>query len=258
MIKNNEMKFNLYTELLNEKDILSHVFLGSLPNELSLKIASRTDEIAKEIRETHKDLEEDEREKLVREETNKREIDMSLTIEGVEVDPRRFFHTMWENYERIIKAEATEMLQAQTTEAISELTDQLYDLRTKIEGISESVEWDWKMNPFQKPKEFNFATDTVRFLDTDCSLKINKYIGNKAISIQLWSPNEGPIAWATVNVPTVKIESDDVIIKNYSENEGILKALVKAGVVLNPHRKVQVGKAEGSVCKLIMKLPDNF
>jgi len=256
------MKYNLYTELLNEHDILSHVFLSSLPNELSLKIAAKTDEIAKALRRQYKNLKKDECEKIVNAEINKREIDLSLTIEGEEIDPRRFFHTMWENYERIIKAEATEMLQEQTTEVVSELTDKLYDLRTKIEGISESVEWDWKLNPFKVPKQFNNKTDTVRFLDMDCILLIKRYSETNAISIQLWSNTKNKqselVATATINVPDANIESDDVIIKNYRENEGILKVLVDAGVVLTPHNKVKIGNNEGSICKLIAKLSDNF
>lgn len=36
-------------------------------------------------------------------------------------------------------------------------------------------------------------------------------------------------AIATVNVPDIYLEPDEVLIKNYSENEGIMELMVKAG-----------------------------
>ena len=50
----------------------------------------------------------------------------------------------------------------------------------------------------------------------------------------------GPIATCTVNLFDKKMEQDEVAIKDYAENEGMLDALMDAGVVQHPHRYVLV------------------
>lgn len=44
--------------------------------------------------------------------------------------------------------------------------------------------------------------------------------------------------------------SDEVAIKNYSENEGILESLLKAGIVAPPHRYISSGFVQIPICKL--------
>ena len=46
------------------------------------------------------------------------------------------------------------------------------------------------------------------------------------------------------------LQSDEVAIKNYSENEGILKSLLKARIVAPPHRFVSSGFVQIPICKL--------
>ena len=46
---------------------------------------------------------------------------------------------------------------------------------------------------------------------------------------------------ATVNLPDVELGQDEVIIKDYSENEGIFKALVDAGVIVDTGKRVKSG-----------------
>jgi hypothetical protein len=60
---------------------------------------------------------------------------------------------------------------------------------------------------------------------------------------------------ATVNVPEEHIEEDEVIIKNYSENEGILDVLIDAGIISKPLRSVEVGYALVHICKLLIEGP---
>lgn len=55
---------------------------------------------------------------------------------------------------------------------------------------------------------------------------------------------------ASVNVPDHFLQEGEVIIKNYSENEGILKALVEAGVVEPPHAKVRCGYVKADLCRM--------
>jgi hypothetical protein len=91
----------------------------------------------------------------------------------------------------------------------------------------------------------------VKFNEWDCIVMIKQY-PNKRTAIQLVDAEDGcPVAMATVNVPAESIEKDEVIIKDYSENSGILAALVGEGVVSKPLRTIRTGFVEVYVCKLL-------
>ena len=59
---------------------------------------------------------------------------------------------------------------------------------------------------------------------------------------------EGLVATATVWVPG--LETNEVCIKDYSENEGMLVCLVENDIVEEPHREVQSGFVTVPVCRL--------
>lgn len=87
-------------------------------------------------------------------------------------------------------------------------------------------------------------------------VELGHYNSNNAISIRLisWDENmatEVPFATATVNVEHADLAEDEVIIKNYSENEGILPILIKEGIIAKPHDKVSMGYVTGHICQLI-------
>jgi len=79
----------------------------------------------------------------------------------------------------------------------------------------------------------------------------SKY-GNGRIALQLYSVEDGqPYATASINLPEQDIKPDEVAIKDYSENEGILDAIVIAGLVETPHRFVRSGMVRIPVCRII-------
>ena len=93
----------------------------------------------------------------------------------------------------------------------------------------------------------------VRFKDWNCKL-VFRYYGNNRTAIQLLDASDGgPVATATVNIPECPLEEDQVIIKTYSENEGMLRALMDAGVVSSPVSYVQSGFVTCPICKLLIK-----
>lgn len=60
-----------------------------------------------------------------------------------------------------------------------------------------------------------------------------------------------PLLRASVNVPSITFAADEIAIKDYSENEGLLSDLVAANVVLLPAREIRVSEfAVVHVCKL--------
>lgn len=96
----------------------------------------------------------------------------------------------------------------------------------------------------------------VRFHIWDCNIQVERY-NNDRIALQLISAVENeeiaqgePIAMATVNIPTVPLADDEVIIKNYSENEGIEQVLIDAGIIEPTGKIVAGGFVQMNICKL--------
>lgn len=82
----------------------------------------------------------------------------------------------------------------------------------------------------------------VRFLDTDCYLKVESYAANDRPCLRLFDcENYEPMATATVNIMEETPAPNCVFIKTWSENEGILEALEKAGVVKRTGRQILCG-----------------
>jgi hypothetical protein len=96
------------------------------------------------------------------------------------------------------------------------------------------------------------------FADEKCTLTFDKYTNGRT-AMQLWCENGEPMAKATVNVPDIDIPDDCVIIKDYSENEGMFKALVEAGVIgAIPVDYVRISPwVEAPICKLLIKKGGN-
>jgi len=103
---------------------------------------------------------------------------------------------------------------------------------------------------YSKPKKKK--KKTVRFKKWDCKLVWGKY-GNGHFALELVDVLDGsPVAVATVNLPSQNLEHNEVFIKDYSENEGMLDALVQAGIVEDTGRRVTTGYVTVPVCRVIV------
>ncbi|WP_435008078.1 DUF4313 domain-containing protein [Tundrisphaera lichenicola] len=90
----------------------------------------------------------------------------------------------------------------------------------------------------------------LRFRDWDCTVQKRQY-DNGRPALQLVDAEDGsPIAKATVNLPDVPLGKNQVLIKSYAENEGLLEALTEAGVVKPTGQTVRSGFVEIPVCEL--------
>lgn len=90
----------------------------------------------------------------------------------------------------------------------------------------------------------------VRFKEWDCVVFVGVYESGR-IALQLFDAKDmEPVATATVNLPDAPLEEYEVLIKDYSENEGMVDALVKAGLVTDTTKRVPTGFAAASVCQL--------
>ncbi len=66
----------------------------------------------------------------------------------------------------------------------------------------------------------------------NCIVHFEVYSNNGRKAIWLLDKETGEENfYASVNIPDVELRENEVIIKDYSENEGVLNALISAGVV---------------------------
>jgi len=94
----------------------------------------------------------------------------------------------------------------------------------------------------------------VKFKQWDCEVHFAMY-GNKRTAIKLMNAEEGPIATASVNLPDEPMADNEIGIKDYSENEGMLEVLMEAGIVSKPDRYVASGWVHIPICKLLVEVP---
>jgi hypothetical protein len=72
----------------------------------------------------------------------------------------------------------------------------------------------------------------VTVYDTVCTVTFDKYQVNNANAIMLTEKETGePYMTASVNIPNYPVDDNQVCIKNYSENTGILETLTDAGII---------------------------
>jgi hypothetical protein len=75
----------------------------------------------------------------------------------------------------------------------------------------------------------------------DVTVKLSKY-NNDRIAIQLIDVSDGmPYATATVNMPNVLLEDNEVLVKDYSENGGMLEFLMTNNIVTPTMQGVHAG-----------------
>lgn len=84
-------------------------------------------------------------------------------------------------------------------------------------------------------KQFQFKGYTL-------SIEMTRYAGNDRPAIQVIDMEDGyPYCMATVNMPDMDLADNEVAIKNWSENEGILECLQANGVVGPTKRRMPTG-----------------
>jgi len=81
----------------------------------------------------------------------------------------------------------------------------------------------------------------TKYYEGACVIEKHRY-SNGRLALQLHDPETWEnIMTATVNLPDHHLDENRVLIKNWSENEGILEALQQAGVVSETEYLVPTG-----------------
>ena len=97
------------------------------------------------------------------------------------------------------------------------------------------------------------APKPIEFQGYKCAIKTAEYIhklaGHRSIAIILVdADNDEELFYATANMPNETLDYNEVVIKDYSENEGMLHALIMAKIITVPERYTKTGMLP--ICKL--------
>ena len=100
------------------------------------------------------------------------------------------------------------------------------------------------------PPDMVTLAKTINFLGYECLVELSRYRDNHRPAIALITRDGMPLCTASVNVPEVPLKKNEVLIKDYSENAGVLKALVDAGIVEYTGTCAPIGHARIPIARL--------
>ena len=102
----------------------------------------------------------------------------------------------------------------------------------------------------------------IKFKDWECSVHFRTY-GNGRTAIELLIAEDDPknecfkgepVLVATVNCPEFPLGTNQVLIKNWSENEGILKVLIDEKIVKYLNYDHPMGYPRANLCELLPRI----
>lgn len=101
-------------------------------------------------------------------------------------------------------------------------------------------------------KEFTFQTKFGSSYQVH--LTVGKY-RNGQTSLQLIDAVDGtPVATASVSLPDIDLDENEIIVKDYSENEGMLDFLLENNIVEMRSEYLEVGY---HICSVVKLLPES-
>jgi len=90
----------------------------------------------------------------------------------------------------------------------------------------------------------------LKFRNWECFLK-KRFYSNGRLALELADVETGEcMAVATTNLPDVELDADEICVKSYSENAGMLEALFSAGLIHRPSRFIRSGFVTIPICKI--------
>lgn len=102
-----------------------------------------------------------------------------------------------------------------------------------------------------------FIDKTVKFLGQECKVEMSRYSDDlQRDAILLYCSDGALMAVVTVNIPEAMLQDGEVLIKNWSENEGIYEALMAAGIIGAAVGSYPAGHARALRCPLLIINPE--
>jgi hypothetical protein len=91
----------------------------------------------------------------------------------------------------------------------------------------------------------------IKFKDWICEVQIRQY-KNDRVALELIDAEDGmSVATASVNIPEASLKDDEILIKSWSENEGMTNVLIKAGIIGPAIGQVPTGFVHATKHKLL-------
>jgi hypothetical protein len=96
----------------------------------------------------------------------------------------------------------------------------------------------------------------VMFRGRECRLHLTRYPSGGA-AVALLDTEQGEfVAWATLNTPLAELKAGQVVVNDYDRTEGMLEALVKAGVVEPTGESVRIFRLALPIATLRVETPE--
>ena len=93
--------------------------------------------------------------------------------------------------------------------------------------------------------------NTIQFHNQSLSVDLSQRYRNNRIAIELFDSDGEPYMVASVNLPQYPCPDEHTFIKDWSENEGILDALVSQGIVELTGTTVETGFVHAHLVKVL-------
>ena len=94
-------------------------------------------------------------------------------------------------------------------------------------------------------------TKKYNFKGTDVNVFVKEYANNYSKAILMNDAEDDlPFMCATVCIPDISLKENEIIIKNYSENKGVIDFLIKNNIVRKTNRILD-DYDDVFVCKLL-------
>lgn len=97
---------------------------------------------------------------------------------------------------------------------------------------------------------------TINWRERLCEIDLShRYFNNRPVIRLVDAETRESVAVATVDVPEVSLGVGEVLIKDYSENAGILAALEAAGIIESRGLRLGADFASLDICRLLVQPP---
>ena len=90
----------------------------------------------------------------------------------------------------------------------------------------------------------------MRYKDWDCNVQVTRYVNGQA-ALVLIDREDGELIAKASTIVSIELKEDETAIKVWTENEGMLEALVSAGVVEDTGARVECGWSEAPIVKIL-------
>lgn len=123
-------------------------------------------------------------------------------------------------------------------------------LRGKFMGLGESDIYEQKGEIMKYKFEGKTINVTLGNKNYKVKLERGSYEGGRIAILGYLSDGE-PFSTLSVNIPDIKLLEDEILIKNWSENEAFAKSALQSGYFLNTGKSVRTGFVEAPIWLLI-------